>query len=36
MGDKLKSLLEEGVVHIFENCDVYLKNKPTSHTVSVV
>ena len=36
MGDELNSLLKEGVGQIFETCDIYLKNKPTSHTVGVV
>ena len=32
MGDERKWLLKEGGGRIFESCDIFLKNTPTSHT----
>ena len=35
MGDELQWLLKERGGHIFESCNISLKNTPTSHTVSL-
>ena len=35
MGNEHKWLLKEGGRRIFENCDISLKNTPTSHAVSL-